>query len=440
MRGSTIFQTILLAGSIVAAILGLIVFAYFGGGSKSAAGGPVVIWGTLYAQSFQNVFNTMKSTDKSYDSVSYLHRDPATYQADIINAIASGNSPDLVLITQEDIAPLANKLQVIPYASLSQSTFLTSYIDEGQLFLTPSGAIALPFAVDPMEMYWNRDMFATAGISAPPKYWSDLTSIAPLISKSDASGAIKQSVAPLGLWDNIDNVKELLSAIFMQAGDTITAEKNGLLVNAFGKSTANKIGTLPAESALRFYTDFANPSKEVYSWSRSMPRSRESFISGTTALYFGFASEYSYLMSGNPNIHLGVAMLPQVQGVASVSTYGRLYSLAIPRGAVNPAGAITIAGSITSTAGARAVIQNAGLLSGRRDIAIDTNASAIQQVAAQSALVARGWIDPSPIATTAIFKSMVESVVSGAHPPVDAVNFATQAFGRVFIEQQQISR
>jgi len=435
MKGSAIFQTILLGASVAAAVLGIIVFSTYRGSVKTSVG-IVKIWGTINAESFNKALNVMKTADRSYDAVSYVYRDPATYQAGIIDAIASGNAPDLILVTQEDITPLANKLQVIPYASFSQGSFLASYIDEGQLFLTPNGAMALPFALDPLEMYWNRDMFATAGISAPPKYWSDLTAMVPLITKSDASGAIKQSAVPFGLWDNVDNAKELLSAIFMQAGDSIAINKNGVQVNVFGKSTSSKIGTMPAESALRFYTDFADPSKTVYSWSRSMPHSREAFISGTTALYFGFASEYSSMMSVNPNIHIGVAMLPQVQGVASVSTYGRLYALAIPRGSVNHAGALTIAESLTGTSGATAVIKNTNLLSGRRDVVIDTNASAVQQVAAQSALVARGWMDPNANATTAIFKNMVESVVSGARVPVDAVNVATNAFNRTFVEQQ----
>jgi len=36
----------------------------------------------------------------------------------------------------------------------------------------------------------------------------------------------------------------------------------------------------PAQEALRFYTDFANPGKEVYSWNEKMPNSIEALFKG----------------------------------------------------------------------------------------------------------------------------------------------------------------
>ena len=425
------FQMILLVVSVFVAIFGVVVFALFSGALKSSTG-PVTIWGTVSSQAMQGVFNTLKVSDKAYDTVTYVQKDPASYQAELVNAIASGNPPDLIIMTQEDIAVLQNKVQVIPYASFSQSAFLSAYIDEGQLFLTGTGALALPFVVDPLEMYWNRDLFAAAGLANPPTYWSDLVTTAPLLTKSDAAGTIRQSAAGLGLWSNVNNAKELIATLFIQAGEPITSVQGGALTSLYGRGPN---GSVPAESALRFYTDFANPSKTVYAWNHAMPGSRDAFISGTTALYFGFAGEYNGIVAGNPNIHVGVAMLPQVQGQSFTATYGRLYGLAIPRSAPNPTGALAIASSLTGTAGAVAVMTNLGLPSGRRDIGLDTRANAIQQVAQSSALVARGWLDPDPSTTAAIFQTMIESVVSGAQSPADAVGGVEQAFERLFVPQ-----
>ena len=429
MKNASPFQMILLAVSIFAAVFGVIVFAIFGGVLKSSTG-PVTIWGPMDAGAMQQVFSTLKASDKAYDSVTYVQKNPATYQSDLINAIASGNPPDLFIMTQSDIAPLQNKIQTIPYASFSQSAFLSAYVDEGQLYLTPAGALALPFVLDPLVMYWNRDLFSSAGLANPPTYWSDLITTVPLLTKSDSSGTIRQSAAALGLWSNVDNAKELLATLFLQAGDTITTEQNGALVNSFGKGAA---GAVPAESALRFYTDFANPSKTVYAWNHSLPDSRSAFIAGATAMYFGFAGEYPSVVAGNPNIHIGVAMLPQVQGQPFTATYGRLYALAIPRSAHNPTGGLAIAASLTGTVGATAVMAHVGLPSGRRDIAVNTTADAVQYAIARSALIARGWIDPNPAQTSSIFQAMIESVVSGAQSPVDAVGGATQSFERLFL-------
>jgi len=45
--------------------------------------------------------------------------------------------------------------------------------------------------------------------------------------------------------------------------------------------------------------------------------------------------------------------------------------------------------------------------------------------------VARGWVDPSDAATDAVFKTMIESVVSGRSEPAQAVSETAQEFARL---------
>ena len=68
----------------------------------------------------------------------------------------------------------------------------------------------------------------------------------------------------------------------------------------------------PAYSALSFYTDFANPNKETYTWNAAQPESLDAFTQGKTAFYFGYAYDLATIKARAPKLNLGIAKLPQV--------------------------------------------------------------------------------------------------------------------------------
>jgi multiple sugar transport system substrate-binding protein len=355
------------------------------------------------------------------EDVQYQQINPATYEETLLDAMAAGRSPDLVFIDQDRIVSFADKLLVIPYGSVSQSVYVNSYLDEGQLFLIGEGSLALPFKIDPLVMYWNRDMFAGAGLTAPPKSWSEFHDLAPKLYSASGSQISRTAVA-LGQWQNVANAKAILSTLFMQTGEYVTKVSAQGLTTTLGGSGSG------GESALRYYTEFANPAKVSYSWNRSMPPSTEAFVGGRLAVYFGFASEYRELRERNPNLRFGVALMPQLQSSGTQLTYGRLTGLAIPRASQNPSGALAVAQVLTSAeAGALLLAKNTAVPA-RRDIPTGSDTSAVLQVFAQSAIIAQGWLDPDADATDSIFKDMVESVVSGNREPGAAISDAAQEF------------
>lgn len=421
------FQTIVMGIFVALVVVGVGVFSLFGGIGGSATTGPVVIWGTIDQTTMDKVLTDLSQKDKTLQDATYVYKKPATYQGELINAIAAGTGPDLVLLSQSTIGTLQDKISLMPYSAVSQSTFLSSFIDEGQLFLTSQGILALPFTIDPMVMYWNRDTFTSVGESQAPQYWNDFITLAPKLTTLEAGGTIRKSAAALGTWDNVTHAKAILSALMMQAGDFITDRNaTGALTTTLG-AKPNTSNTAPAAEALRFYTDFANPSKTIYSWNRSLPPSYNAFAAGDVAVYFGFASEYRSISERNPNLRFGVAVLPQLQGASAKITSGTIQGLAVSRGAKNPTGALAVAQKLTSATAAAAVAQALTLPPVRRDVGTDTSASAAASVFVQSALMARSWADPNAAATDGIFKSMIESVSSGRSTPEQAVFDANAA-------------
>ncbi len=424
------FQLSVISIFVAFIVIGVGAFAMFGGVFGGGGIGAVTIWGTIPQETGDYLLDSLRSADKSLQDVHYIEKGAGSYESTMLNAMASGAAPDLFLVTQEQLGAFSDKIITIPYGTVSQSQFISSFVDEGQLFLTPQGALALPFMIDPLVMYWNRDLFGSAGIASAPAYWNDFLTLAPKMYSANSSQNITRSAVALGAWSNVAHAKEILSTLFIQAGEPIISRNaQGALIPVFGNTPSNTSGN-PAESALRFYTEFGNPSKTTYSWNRSLPRSDEAFIAGSLGVYFGFASEYRTLGERNPNLRFAVAVMPQLQ-VGSKSTYGKITALAIPRAARNVAGAAAVAQKLTGASAAAALVSYTGMPSARRDVAPDTSANSVSDVFVQSALIARGWVDPGKKETDQVFKTMIESVVSGGQEPSGAVSEAAQEFVRL---------
>ena len=425
------FQLVVVSVFVAFIVIGVGAFAMFGGVFGGAGTGAVTIWGTLPQDIGDKLLEGLRTDDKNLQDAMYVEKDASSYESTLLNAMASGAAPDIFLVTQEQLGAFSDKILTIPYGTVSQSQFVSSYVDEGQIFLTPQGALALPFAIDPLVMYWNRDLFGTAGLAQAPLYWNDFLTLAPKMYSANSSQNITRSAVAMGAWSNIAHAKEVLSTLFMQAGEPVTVRNAaGALTAVFGQ-TSQSAGNNPAESALRFYTEFGNPSKTTYSWNRSLPRSDEAFLSGKLGVYFGFASEYRSLAERNPNLHFAVALMPQLQGSGNTMTYGRMTALAIPKSARNIPGAAAVAQSLAGAPAAAALSVLTNMPSARRDVRLDTAGSTVNDIFTQSALIARGWVDPGQSKTDAVFKTMIESVVSGASVPATAVSEAAQEFTQI---------
>jgi hypothetical protein len=105
--------------------------------------------------------------------------------------------------------------------------------------------------------------------------------------------------------------KEILATLFFQSGNNITerspvtGEVSAVIDKDLEKEFEDASGT-PTESVLDFYTSFANPSKSLYSWNRSLPNSENAFLNGDLAFYFGYASEIKRIQDKNPNLNFDV--------------------------------------------------------------------------------------------------------------------------------------
>lgn len=424
MKNNNLFQYIVIGAFIFFIILGIILFSTFRSNDQTNATIIINMWGTVPASDFNTFTSRYFGESNLKYTVNYTERDRATFDQSLIEALAAGTGPDAIILPADMIVRYTNKIYLIPYALLSELSFKQTYIEEGELYLNNNGVLALPFAVDPLVMYWNRNIFNNSGIATPPTTWPDISNLVSRMTQKDQNKNIISSTVALGEFRNINNAKEILSALIIQAGNPIVSlDTDGSL-----KSTLKddfSLSVSPATLSLQFFTNFSDPNKVVYSWNRSLPSSLTSFTNGDLAIYFGLASEFTKIKNKNPNLNFDVTFLPQAAQARVYSTYGDIIGLAILKNSINPAGAYTVLSSLASAGAYHYWKDLLNIPSARRDILSQTEPNAIKAIFNSSAIMSKGWLDPNKYQTNAIFQNMVESYTTGRSNADQVINIAS---------------
>lgn len=452
MKGPSKFQLVLITVFGALGVAGVLVFALAVSQNTSTAVGAVTIWGTFDEARITAVIRAAADDDGRLTQVTYVKKDPATYESDLAEAIASGKGPDLFFMRQDRALRDAAKTYKIPSTSLSKTQFDSTFLSVASPFITEEGVVGVPLVVDPLVLFWNRDMLGHIGMTEPPRFWDEISDIAQRISIQTDTGTIQKSTIALGSYSNIANAKDILATLILQAGGAITVpDSTGVIVSALGGRGASA-ATSPALAALSFFVQFANPSRDDYSWNRSLPEAREAFAHGDVALYVGHASEVSQIAQKNPNLSFSMTPLPQIRTGGTVLTTANTYALAVSRAAPNPQGGVTVAyilASPTISQGFASVLNMASSLRSVVSVSIvptpepsGAAQNSLQKVIALSpksvqdminaqASIARTWHDPDPQETSEIFRAMIEDTVSGATKASDALSRADKQINQL---------
>lgn len=429
---TSFFQAAVVGAFILLAIIGLFVFAtYTGSGTSSTSVGTVVIWGTFPSSGMGQALSQIGVAHTDLKGITYEQKSTEAFSADYVNALAAGKGPDLIIISAEDLAHLSPTLAPIPYSVVAERSYLDGFADIGRLLLRADSSYGVPFAIDPLILYYNRSLLSSAGIAAPPASWEAVVGLVPKVAKISDRQQVTRALIALGAYANVRDARGILSALFLQAGVPLSEEtSSGIRANlSTGKSDSS---IAPGEAVVRYYTSFANPAQSTYTWNSSMPDSRKAFLAGDLALYLGYASELPFIKSANPNLDFDIAPFPEPATAASRTVYGRLYALAIPKASANPSGALSAAVALSGTDNQKALAAAAGLPPARRDLLAAPPDNPYAPVMYREALIAKGWLSPSPASTDSVFAVMISSVITGASRLNEAVAAAERALSAAY--------
>ena len=215
----------------------------------------------------------------------------------------------------------------------------------------------------------------------------------------------------MGRGGNIKNAPLILTTLFLQSGESIVKEDGEV---SLGSSVNVGNTTLrPAESSLRFITDFANPQKTLQSWSSALPEDEEMFIGGKLAMYLGLISDYNEIKSKNPHLSFAASLIPQLKDAQRPIAGGELFALAVPKASQKQAQAWEFIKFLTDAENSAAYADTAMNVSLRRDTLPNYQKESVRSVFAQSVLALKLWPNPDPLRSGQIFRDLIEDAVLG---------------------------
>lgn len=427
------FQTILLVVCIAVFGIAIIVFSgIFSSNTPNTTStvptGTVVVWGILPAEQMQRYVDAFNSAKQGEYSLLYSQHEPTELAQDLLVALAEDTPPDIIVYSSELLSQIKDKLYTTPFSAYTERLFRDTYIDGAQIFLTSEGTIGMPLIVDPLVVYYNKDLLAGSNFVVPPQTWTTVQQTVPLFTKRDAKNIITQSTIALGTAQNVDHARDILSALYLQTGNQIVSYDStrnvsvARLASASGESTE---GPMTAQ-ALDFYTSFSNPTNTNYSWNSALPSSLEYFLAGKSAFYIGRASELFTIQSRNPNLNFDVSEIFQLDDKTRSITFGSFIVASMTKSAPNPVAAYAALKTFAEAPGTDEFSKRFSLPPTRRDLLLVQQQNPYVSVFFKAALSSFSWLDPDPVRTEEIFRGMITDVTSGRSSSTTAIYDANQ--------------
>ena len=258
----------------------------------------------------------------------------AEYEKALLDARARGKGPDIFYVHNTWIGKYADQALPMPeqirlpvkevtgvirkeekayfreYRTPSVDNINDTYIDiVRREVVRDEGVIGLPVAVDTLALYYNRTLLDREGILSPPGTWQEVADNVQKLTRQDEFGNIVQSGIALGAVDNIPRSVDIVMLLMLQNGAEIFegAKTVWHLPAVEGDSQY-----YPGAEAVRFYTDFANLSKVVYTWNEEMPSAVDAFVQGRLAMMLGYAYQLPFIKAQGPRIDFGIAPVPHI--------------------------------------------------------------------------------------------------------------------------------
>lgn len=300
---------------------------------------------------------------------------------------------------------------------------------------------ALPLSVDTLTMYYNKDLFNNAGIVAAPAFWNrEFQQNVKKLTKQNNKGEIIQSGVALGGSDNIERYSDILALLMMQSGAEMMDKNQVTFYKAPNSSTQKNY--FPGQDALRFYTDFTNPSKEVYSWNNTLEKSLDMFINNKLAIMFGYSYMLPEIKARAPKLNFALAGMPQIEDSAYSINFANYWvetvSSKILTNAENLQKGNDYAKQKLNTAWdfirfaaeekqAKKYLDKTKKTTALRSLIPEQSEDPELGMFAKQLLTAKSWYRGHDAnAMEMIIKDMIDSVVSGQKPIAEAVNLAAQ--------------
>lgn len=378
-------------------------------------------WGVGESRDFQQVIESYGKYRKNV-KVKYTKFDESVYDQEVLNALASGEGPDILMLGNKSLEREKSKLSPVGSAQMSLVTFKDIFPQVvEQDFVRDDQIFAAPLYVDTLALFYNKDFFDQAAIVKPPVTWQEFQRSVGTLRATDESGAVKRAGAAIGgSLKSVSHAVDLLNLIMLQNGTEMVKSDNR--TPAFNSSVNNR--NLGLE-AFNFYLQFANSGSNYYTWNDNMGRDTDAFAGERVAMIFGYSRDVEVVKDKNPFLNFSVAAVPQLEGSTKVLSYADYEGLAVSKQSEYGGWAWDfILFATTRQEVAKLYSDATGYPPAIKSLLEEKFSDVSQGVFARQALTARSWFQADDLKMSQIFSSAIEMVLNGQSDSRKALIFA----------------
>ena len=336
---------------------------------------------------------------------------------------------EVVVVTTENKTPSQRQISSDFVAQVPED-IIRSYQPDPKLD-AEERVFGLPLSLDSMALFYNKDLLDAAGIATPPDTWSSFQESVIALTTYTDTGDVNQSGAAMGESDNVERSADILSLLMMQNGTEMTDERGRVSFNLIPPALADdKI--LPGLDAVTFYTDFANPTKQVYTWNDGFPSSFEAFANGDTAFFFGYSYHIPLLRTTAPKLNFDIASAPQINGGQEVN-YANYWIHTVSKDTEFEDWAWDFLIFSADEDNVMSYLEETRRPTALRNLISEQLDDDELAIFAEQILTARSWyqgIDAD--AAEEAIRDLIDDILAGPEKPVDALDSAARKVGQTY--------
>lgn len=422
---NTLKYTILAAFIIIAVVLMLVWAGVIPGlrivGNSTIKRANLTMWGV---DDNPDVYKKLIAAYQAANpgiKITYQQKSKETYEEDLIRAFAAGNGPDIFSINHNWLARYGDILSPAPKEIFPIADYRNSFLDAVQRDFAPQNDVyGVALYADTLALYYNTDLFNSAGIVLPPKDWDEFIDVARRLTKRKQNGEIFLSGAALGASKNISYAPDILALLLAQNGVPLADGAGRIDFKTTSGREAHQ-----AETALEFYTSFAKPSSGNYSWPKdSKLNSEEALVQNKAAMAIGYSEMNNNLLNKNPRLRFGVAPVPQIKNAVFHKNYPAYWGFGVYKSSQNKEAAWQFLKFISQPDMSRYYLSITKKPASRKDLVIEQQSDSRLGVFATQALTAYTWTQLDEKVIKDAFGDMIEAQISSDETPTQTIKKA----------------
>jgi len=357
-------------------------------------------------------------------SITYRKKTIEGYEDELVRAFAVGKGPDIFIMKNTWVPRFRDLLSPVTANIFPIEDFKTRFVDVAQKdFIYRNNIYGIPLYVDTLALYYNIDLFNSAGLIEPPKYWDEFERYSKLLTRRSSQGDVLVSGAAIGSGQNVLYSKDILSLIMMQKGVRLS-DSSGKII--FDTEPASGLG-------LEFYTRFSKLGDSLYSWPQdSVNNSQDMFSLGRVAMMFGYSWTKNNILQKSPRLRFAVAYMPQIRDSVLKKNYADYWGYGVYVGSGNKELAWRFLKFLAQPNNTSFYLSITGGAASQKSILVSQQEKADLEIFANQALTADSWLQLNDaVIEDVMVETIDQNILSGQSVDTSLTKAATKINSKI---------